>query len=304
MGSEFIPNVGNIDLPDDLTDEEKAEAVNSHPLVQQYLQNKNKNGLGQKIDQLLTNTFGPLNNYIKNNPILNGADQFSHQIGKGIPAAGNFIPDTEEQEQFAKNNPITSAIAHGIGNAITLGPISDAILAKTAAEAPATIELGEQTAPKTFEGILKSPVKSTISPGIKNLIGQSALFGGSAGADALSRGENLEDASKEAGLSALGGGVGGTVASKLLSPGINMPDWLSKTIATGGSAIAGLSHGGILEALLGATIGKDTLPLLLQKLVGNKVFQNPENKSILNALTAQGAQKIQEPQSPLVPNGD
>ena len=73
----------------------------------------------------LAKVFGPINKFMRKLPL--GLDTMEKKINpslvKGIPIAGNFVPQTEELSKFEENNPIGSGalrVAGGVGSMLPM----------------------------------------------------------------------------------------------------------------------------------------------------------------------------------------
>lgn len=91
---------------------------------------------GTKTDSMLTSIFGPVNRAMRSLPL--GLDTMEKKINpslvKGIPVAGQMVPQTEELTQFEENNPGTATalnLAGGVGATL---PMSVGVAANTSAK--------------------------------------------------------------------------------------------------------------------------------------------------------------------------
>lgn len=90
---------------------------------------------GTKTDKILTSIFGPINKAMRSLPL--GLDTMEKEINpslvKGIPVAGQMVPQTEELTQFEENNPGVSTAFRATGAIGSTLPMAAGVAARSAA---------------------------------------------------------------------------------------------------------------------------------------------------------------------------
>ncbi len=98
MATINVQGVGDIELPDGMSQQEMEEAINSNPSVQSYVQKSATTNV-----PMLKGTGTMPYNY-SNDPV----GQNLHQLAKGVPVVRNFVPDKPQDAQFEKDHPYVS----------------------------------------------------------------------------------------------------------------------------------------------------------------------------------------------------
>ena len=282
-----VSGVGEIELPDGMSQDDMQKAIMSHPDVIAYQQNQPKQypegikGQYQKISD-------SVDKYVQDTNLYKGSKEFV----RGVPILGKVMehnnPDNQSQLDFQENNPNITRGLHLAGGIASTAPLAGGLAGLLAKETPAAYEFGAEVAPGAFQAVKQVPsMLSSTGNYLKQIAGQSGLFGGIGGADALAAGKSSDDVKKEAVLSAIGGGLGPT-AGKIIGPGIKLSSDASKTIGYFLGALAGGKLFGLNEAILGALPGESgIMPKLVQRYFGGNTLGSPTSKAILSTLGAQ-----------------
>lgn len=140
-----------------------------------------------KVNNTLNNIFGPVNRVMRSLPL--GLDKMEKEINpslvKGIPVAGQFVPQTEELTKFEQESPVSSTLLRatgGIGSTLPMaagvaGQIAPKVLPQAIGQGMLGGSLGwaDTVAGNTINEERKDPDKSFILGALGGM--GSSLFG-------------------------------------------------------------------------------------------------------------------------------
>lgn len=147
---------------------------------------------GTKTDKMLTSIFGPINKAMRSLPL--GLDTMEKEwmpsFVKGVPIAGQMVPQTKELTEFEENSPGTSTALRGIGGIASTLPMVAGVAARSAAG----------VLPQAFnQGMLGATL------GVGDTI--------------ASKGTELEQGDIESGAGmGFAGGMGGSLLGRMITP--------------------------------------------------------------------------------------
>lgn len=134
MPTVSVNGVGDIDLPEDLSQDEMTKAILSHPDVMNYMKSNGQypSYENQFPDNPNDNILKRTNDYImRNNPGgLRTAGNMLDEGYKGIPVLGNYVGGLQNQDQFEDQHPVATGASRFTGGVAAMAPL-------TAAAAPA-----------------------------------------------------------------------------------------------------------------------------------------------------------------------
>lgn len=272
MPTVTVKGVGDIDLPDGLSQDQMTQAINSHPDVQTYMAQQPTSTVGKALKSVL----GPVNDYIRDNNFLGmeTAKNVSREVAKGIPVAGAYTggltpQDENSNQQFEADNPVVSKGLNTAGSIASALPVTGGLTA--------------------------------LSGGSKVLnAGLQALNGATTNAlDTKARGGSSEDSRNAALLGALGGTLVPAGVGKAASPGLSVSQDAAKLISTIGGTVAGLGatfKGGLahgLDPVVGLLLGENNkVSTMLRSYLNNTAAQSPKAQAVLQALGTGGSQQV------------
>jgi hypothetical protein len=126
-----VTGVGPIDLPEGLSQDEMAAAIDSHPTVQGYVSQKTQQAQHTNSTPWSWRDLIPSGTQYTDQPAM--VDRTQHQtldqaeslgeLAKGVPGAGRYVPTTANMAREEAKHPIAAGVAQGIGGTLATAPL-------------------------------------------------------------------------------------------------------------------------------------------------------------------------------------